>query len=302
MIHYKNQGGPLSGGLASYVDPDEEARRQQQAQLRHAQFAPQQPGAGDQIKGKVMEVATGYITKALFGFENGGQPMQGANDVMHMIQSAPPEVQQAIEAFLAGQISMEQLMQVFAQTGLPQDMIQDIVPTLQEMKARVDPNESQSVPQGFAEGGMVSGQVEQVVAAVKAGQLDPQQAAQILSEMGIPQNKVASILSVATAPHPSQAQRAPLQRNPQEELVNQVASEIQGNPGPALPSEPQYRNMGGDIDMMAIPSSNPIQKVKKKTKKTRGHDTEDNEVEIVFDTKAMPPMSEGAMSALKNWK
>ena len=70
---------------------------------------------------------------------------------------------------------------------------------------------------------------------------------------------------------------------------------------------PKSNEMEGtaEVEMMSIPSAHPIASVKTKKKSTMGHNSQEQEVAIAFDTKAMsdgpmPKLSAKAMKALGN--
>lgn len=246
--------GPLAGlNLARNKQLEEEEKRlmAQQGRMQHLQQARQQQGPlgqlGNQVKGQVLGKAAGFITKSLFGFENGGQPMQGADQIMQMIQSAPPEIQQAIEAFLAGQMDLNTLAYMLNQAGMEGEQLKMAIQVLKQMKTRAV---QQGAPEGphpqqFRGGGAV-----------------------------MPLSKTMSYIMGGLV-HPESKADAMMHSDH------------------LMPS--RYED-GGSVEAMAVPAGGPIKSVKQKKKKVMGHNSEDMEMSIEFDTKAMsdlpmPPIS-----------
>ena len=125
-------------------------------------------------------------------------------------------------------------------------------------------------------GGSVGNPIENLLQLVSSGQMSPEQLIVELQKMGMSEQEAMQMVQqIMGSMGPSQ-NRAPLAAQPAMPMAD-----------------------GGAVDAMMIPSSSPIQKVKKKSVKKQGHGEQVDEMEISFDTKAMselpmPPMSDMA--------
>lgn len=94
----RNQSNPLA---RNYKDPDEEAKMLRQQQLQHAQINNKSGPLGQlggQVKNKLLGTAASFITKALFGFEDGGSVKTGIPQGGH----AAPAIAQYLKGPLNG--------------------------------------------------------------------------------------------------------------------------------------------------------------------------------------------------------
>ena len=248
----QNMGPPLAGpaAIARKKKEEEERLRQMMSQgkrpMSGGAAGPTTPGLGQRLKGAAM----GYGAKAIGGaiggpfgsiiaglFNEGGQVNPNADPMGQM----PPEAQQAIMAFMQGQLPPEQLVQVLSQVlGIPAEQAAEIVAGM------VSEMEAQGVQPGAA----------------------PQPGADPMAQ---------------------QAQEG-----------TQALFNIGGNVR-------QHYNTGGMPEMqsesIAMPTGGPVKSVKQKTKVVKGHNTEETEMQLEFDTKAIsempsPPMSSMAKKAL----
>ena len=224
--------------------------------VQSAPLAPKQGGmasgqAGPQgggLKNQIMSKAVNFVMGQMFpSFQQGG-PVEAAPDLgglEQVLMQLPPEGKQALQAFLAGELSEKQFAMILHENGVDFEMFRQFLPALQQMKAQaVSQGAPQSPmdqgrPQAFNFGGRVYGS------------------------------------------NSSYANTAPLARN-------------YGGP-----VGQQEMGMSEQDAMMAIPASGPVKSVKKKKKAVKGHNVEEQEMAIEFDTKAIsempnPPMSEMA--------
>lgn len=298
---------PLGGvRLANVANPDEERERiLRQQSLQHLAQPQTRQGAlsqvGNEVKGQLLGKAASFITKSLFGFQEGGPVMPGAEQIMQRIQTLPPQVQQALEAFLAGQLSLDQLVQVAVQAGATPEQVQQMVPILQQMKSNVAPQQFKGggmplAMKGYENGGEVTQlptNIQQMVQAVAAGQISREQLAQELSNMGISPELISKVLSAVPSPQrPMRPLQAPMQSK-EDMFAEKVAQKIRNTGGPRLP---QNFEDGGMVEAMMMPLGSPIKSVKQKKKTIKGHDTSEQELAIEFDTKSMEvPMPDSTM-------
>ena len=92
----------------------------------------------------------GPLAGSLLGglFNEGGQvPQQGGMDIAQLLNSAPPEVQQLVDAFVSGQISPQQLMEALTQMGVPEEVAMQIIKAVSQQQT--------APPQQFNDGGQV---------------------------------------------------------------------------------------------------------------------------------------------------
>ena len=146
-----------------YGNNQSEAQMWQQklSQVRQAPLATSHnvPQGGPGIQGQILSGLTsslaggplaGFGQVASMFFNEGGQvPPQ----LMEMLQQAPPEVQQAVQAFLQGQIGPEELAQVLQQAGIPPEMIQQVMGMIQQASQGAPQEAPQGPPQGLNRGG-----------------------------------------------------------------------------------------------------------------------------------------------------
>ena len=88
-----------------------------------------QAGAGALMSSVLPGPLAGIGTSLVGGlFNDGGQvDPGGAPDMAQLLAQAPPEVQQAVQAFMSGQIGPEELVQVLVQAGIPQETAMQLV-------------------------------------------------------------------------------------------------------------------------------------------------------------------------------
>ena len=174
------------------------------------------------------------------GYADGGMVMQAAQE---MLQDAPPEIMQAVQAFASGQLDAPQLMDILVQAGISPESAQEIVTQLSQ-----------------------------------AMDMD----------------------STSQMPPPPQSQAAP----PQTQMPAQPAvrpkpdRETAYNEGGAVRGMEVGQTADPRLEEMMSGASGSVKSIKKKTKITRGSQSEESEYTIDFDT-AMPPMSQMALDAFE---
>ena len=178
------------------------------------------------------------------GYADGGMVMQAAQE---MLQDAPPEIMQAVQAFASGQLDAPQLMDILVQAGISPESAQEIVT-----------------------------QLSQAMSMDSTSQMPPPPQSQ-----QVPQNPMMATEAVVN-PKPDR-----------ERLYNEggvVSGTVRGMEV-GQTADPR-------LEEMMSGASGSVKSIKKKTKITRGSQSEESEYTIDFDT-AMPPMSQMALDAFE---